>query len=378
MAMKRRILIKKIKTQYRKNLVRANKIIDKIRAWIKKLDKPGKGPFKIFTFSGLFLIAFILALGMFFVLFEKTGKIDNYFEKKYPQAPQKRIVYKTYRIGFTTDAHARFSKNSNAIIPESRKPMVHFVSMMNNDFKPDFVVDGGDFIDGSRRFGEKSINDFLKFEKILKNLTMPHYHVFGNHEIRGLSRETWAKINRQKKTYYSFEFDRLKVIILDSTLIPNFDEIGSTKDAAFEKQFGWLKDQLQSSDGFRKIVFIHHPPLPILSPVLSSEKLTALRDLFSEFGVRAVFSGHVEVPYHAEIGGVNYFVVPGFFRSEAKGVIFKNSFAEIRLGLRNTVEVFYTREDDSRYENFTMPSAGYAEIEKEIKEKVNFFKDEEY
>lgn len=328
---------------------------------------------KIFSPRGLILIFLLLLLGIIFVGIERSHKIDIYFEKKYPQVPQRKIVYKNYRIGFVTDAHARFSKNCNDIIPKSKKPMVHFVSKMNNEFKPDVVIDGGDFIDGTKRFGQQSINDFLKFEKIFKKLTMPSYHVFGNHELRGMTRETWIDLNSYKKTYYYFDTDRLRIIVLDSTLIPNFDEINSLKDAAFNKQLDWLNALLEKSSGFRTVIFIHHPPLKKLNPKLSAEKLASLTDLFSKFGVRAVFSGHVEIPYYENKNGVDYFVVPGFFRSEAKGVIFYNSFAEVTLGIKNGIKVFYTRENDNEYKSFFMPSEEYNNIENEIKEKVKFF-----
>lgn len=327
---------------------------------------------KIFSLHGLILIAILLILGIGFVNIDRSRRIDIYFEKNIPQVSQ--IAHKNYRVGFVTDAHARFSKNSNSIIAESRIPMTYFVSKMNNDFKPAFVVDGGDFIEGSRRFGQQSINDFSEFQKIFENLKMPSYHVIGNHEIRGMSRETWLGLTQYEQTYYSFEVDNLKVIVLDSTLIPSSNKIGSDMDIAFEKQLTWLRNILENSSEFKKIIFIHHPPIATMNPTLSAARISDLNKIFSEFGVRAVFSGHVEIPYYAKIGGVDYFIVPGFFRSESKNTLFKQSFAEIKLGVRNKLKIYYTRESDTEYKTLTLPSEEYDAVKKEITKKgVDFF-----
>lgn len=320
---------------------------------------------KLFSMSGLITIFFLLFFGLGFVFFEKT-----YFpEDKQPVQVFKIPPIKKYRIGFMTDAHSRVTKKG-LIRPESKIPMLNFVSEMNNNFHPFFVVDGGDFIDGTRRFGSLSMKDYSAFSEIFKTIEAPKYQVLGNHELRGMTRENWNKLNNYKNSYYYFDYDKLRVIVFDSTLTPESEN--SVKIPEYNKQLLWLENLLKNSDGYKKIIFTHYPFISLLRKKMPIERVEEFNKIASEYGVRAVFCGHVEFPYYEKIGGVEYFVVPGFFRSEAIGMIWKDSFSEIRIGLRNNLKIFYKREDDNEYRTVVIPSAEYEEIKKEIMSTVDF------
>lgn len=307
-------------------------------------------------------------LGLFFTWLENSGKIYHYYEKKYPVREFKNYPVKKYKIGFVTDAHSKTTKEG-LIRPESANPMLNFVSEMNNNFHPDFVVDGGDFIDGTRRFGTKSMQDYLAFSKIFETIKSPTYKVLGNHELRGMTRETWIKLNKYKKSYYYFDYDKLRIIVFDNTLMPDPDDLSKEKD--YREELAWLEKLLQESSGYKKIIFTHYPFVSSLRKGRPIEPIEEFNGIVSKYGVRAIFSGHVEVPYYEKIGGVDYFIIPGFFRSEATGMLWEGSFSEINVGLEASLKLFYKGEGNE-YKTFIIPSEEYENAKKEIMEKVDF------
>lgn len=321
---------------------------------------------KIFSPMGLVIISCLLVSGLIIAFFVKKNYSESVCFVRVTEIPS----IKKYRIGFVTDAHSKVSKNGS-VRSESKIPMLNFVSEVNNNFHPDFVVDGGDFIDGTRRFGSLSMKDYSAFSKIFETIKAPKYKVLGNHELRGMTRETWIELNGYENSYYHFDYDKLRVIILDSNLIPaNNTDILKNKE--YEKELFWLEELLKNSEDYKKIVFSHHPLVPVLRKSTPIERITELNNLLNEYGVRAVFSGHVEVPHYEKIGKVDYFVIPGFYRSKATGILWEGSFSEIGIGLKNSLKLFYKREGENDYRTLTIPSAEYEIVKKEIMSKVNF------
>jgi len=185
-----------------------------------------------------------------------------------------------------------------------------------------------------------------------------------------MTRETWTQLNGYEKSYYYFDYDKLRVIIFDSTLMPDPDDF--SKEKAYREEVAWLENLLKKSQGYKKIIFTHYPLIPAFGRASSIEIINEFNRITSQYGVRAVFSGHVEVVYYDKINGVDYFVVPGFFRSENKEVLWKGSFAEITIGLRNHLKLFYKKDGDNEYRTLTIPSVEYENIKKELDGKTNF------
>jgi hypothetical protein len=329
---------------------------------------------KSFTPQGIILILILLFFGgLFAYLMKETDLFDPYRESDMRVLIDNIILPKKHRIGFVTDAHARATRQ-NDILPAAKVPMEKFISRMNTVFLPDFTVDGGDFIEGTRRFGAKSRNDFLLFDKFFQQLDSPEYHVIGNHDLRGLTRQEWTDKTKNKNSYYYFDFDEtLRVIIFDSTLITASSDEKNSERIAYEKELDWLEETLKNSRNRKIIVFSHHPPIPALRKAMPIEAISRLDDIFSKYRVRAVFSGHVEVAYYEKIGGVDYFAVPGFYRSELTGFPLIGSFSEINIGYRNSLTLYYKKSaEETGYRTLLIPSDEYYAFEKEEKEKVNF------
>lgn len=194
---------------------------------------------------------------------------------------------------------------------------------------------------------------------------MPQYDVMGNHDLRGLTSEQWMELSGREKSYYHIDQDGLRTIILNGNDNQEDDAIYQVTD----QQFEWLEKILADSIGLKKIVFIHYPIVSKnIQPgdkMIVPESGAKLKKLFAEFGVLAVFSGHIEKLELNEEDGVRYFVIPGLERSKNKSVAWYDSFAEINV--RNQARVtFYYKKDRSQktYQKLEIPSEEFEKIVK--------------
>lgn len=240
---------------------------------------------------------------------------------------------------------------------------------MNDYFHPNVVMDGGDFCGDSGREEEKAANDFRDLDKVYGLVQAPRYFTLGNHEMRSFSLQKWLELVNYEKSYYFFENNNFRIIVLDGNDGCR-DYSKSPNYCLSEEQFQWLEKEALDTPFFCKtLVFIHFPVLDLLSNPfdrrLSPDDTQKLRDLFSRHKVSAVFSGHVEKLYYEKSGGVEYFSLPGFYKSEAKDVFWYGSFYEITAGKKIQVKMFYKKNpDENEYRELYIPSAEYELIEK--------------
>lgn len=276
---------------------------------------------------------------------------------------------KEFRIGFITDIHGYTNKKSDYnITPKVKEPLSDFVFKMNDSFKPDVVMDGGDFCGDSGREDEKAEDDFRELDKIYGSIEAPRYFSLGNHEMRSFSLGKWLELAGYEKSYYSFDKDNFRIIVLDGNdgcrnrpEKPNY--------CLSEEQFQWLEKTLKKPFWKKTIVFSHFPILDSLSNPfdrrLSPDDTQKLRSLFSRHQASAVFTGHVEKLYYEKLDGVEYFSLPGFYKSEAKNVAWYRSFYEISARKNVSVKMFYKKTpDEGSYRELIIPSEEYEKIEK--------------
>lgn len=259
------------------------------------------------------------------------------------------------KIGFITDAHCYADQNKKSgewtLNWRCQKPLEAFAKKMNNDFKPDFVIENGDFIDGK---DERSRGTFIDANNIFNTISAPKYHVMGNHEARSFYKNEWLELVGYEKTYYYFDVKGYRIIVLDAN--HKMMQDGKTIDADPENesypglldsdQITWLLDLFQQSKNYQKLIFVHQP-------LATEERKTQeqlfvngekLRKLFSANNVLAVFSGHIERFCLMEEDGVEYYVSQGFWKDNrglAKEHRFKDEgvFGEIVI---DESEVIFT------------------------------------
>jgi 3',5'-cyclic AMP phosphodiesterase CpdA len=320
---------------------------------------------KIFkNIEALLIIFILLCAGVVFVYFLQKGIIYEYIENKYyhPQVLKIRPA-KLVKIGFVTDAHTMYKKGA---LKKSTTETLDEFSKQMNIFRPDFIIDGGDMIEGTKRVGNQSITDFQAINQLFSQAAFgaSKYYVLGNHELRGFNRQKWLELTGMENSYYYFDVDNLRVIVLDGNFMPS-----SVGDIAIEpglyytrgyvnnEQKKWLEKVLENSVEYRKIVFLHQPPLDSTNHKTGSSGFPAgaakLRAIFSQYGVSAVFSGHIEEAYHEKIDGVDYFIVPGFWKDnddKEKGHDFyKRVFSEIKVRRNVSLKMHYKDLESGEY-----------------------------
>jgi DNA repair exonuclease SbcCD nuclease subunit len=233
------------------------------------------------------------------------------------------------RVGIITDVQAYVRKNKQTgswrLNWRIKGPLKRFVEKMNGKFKPDVVVDLGDFIDGKDHRGYET---WQQAKKIINKLKMPVYHVLGNHETGRFEKSVWLNLTGYGNTYYYKDIKKgeisYRLIMLDSNFLP--DGTDTTPEKRYypghidDKQWNWLEAVLKEARTEKKniLIFIHHPPLNLDSwpnwGIFPQGK--RLQELFGEYGVRAVFSGHVEQMCFKEDKQVKYFVLQGFWKDK--------------------------------------------------------------
>ena len=279
------------------------------------------------------------------------------------------------KFGFITDVHC-YSKFNNDegkwdINWRCTRPMNEFVNTMNNEFKPDFVIESGDMVDGRDRLGE---DGFLKAKNIYDMVKAPKFYVLGNHETNNFTKDRWKEIVGYNKTYYYFDLKGYRFIVLDGNNtykdVNNPKEVismepwmepHSYKGMIDEEQMQWLKKTLEESGDLKKIVFIHEPPLnetvgEIRDDIFINPE--PLRELFSSYGVKAVFSGHIEELCNVDINGVKYFTLKGFHKKsprlkEEDQYKDKGNFYQVTINNKDEVkiEMFFSENQESPYKS---------------------------
>lgn len=285
------------------------------------------------------------------------------FKKKSPEKPVK--------IGFITDVHARRTKKENGDLNvSSRAGLENFITHMNTRFHPDFSMQNGDLIDGTKRKGQASIDDFELVKKYFQKLNAPFYHVNGNHDMRGLTRNEWLKLTNNEKTYYFFDYKGLRIFILDGNenekiSREKFIDGDPYSYIMTNEQLTWLENELGNSKKMKKTVFIHYPPISKNADrILNPEIAKKLQKLFSEHNVAAVFSGHTEILDYTELNGVQYFTLQGLDKSKNKNIHWLDSFAEISVAEDVSAMLYYKKNREENYQTLRIPSEEYDKIEK--------------
>ncbi|EKD58401.1 MAG: hypothetical protein ACD_56C00136G0001 [uncultured bacterium] len=273
------------------------------------------------------------------------------------------------RIGFITDIHASYSKSSeNFIRKESSLPLEAFAEKMNKQFKPDFVVQGGDMIDGREKSKDTARLVLDSTIRYFSKIDSPTLHVMGNHETRsgGVTLKQWLDMTGNTSTYYARDCKDTKIIILDGT--------DTTKDdyyALSEKQMDWLGQILESSRGMKKIVFLHEPLITRaeMSSDLKFEKefdpiqSAKIKKLFENNGVSMIISGHNEFLYRKNENNLIHQALPGIFKSKDEKISWYHSFYEITTTEGSPVKMYYKKNTNEKtYQTLAIPSEDFDKI----------------
>jgi len=171
--------------------------------------------------------------------------------------------------------------------PEAFRKIVSGV----NGSGAEFAVHLGDKIKGSAR-ADTVIKQHEEFFKVAKGLKVRMYHAAGNHDIKKSRENESIHEKLFGPLYYSFAHKSAFFIVLNTEAVGEEGSIG-------EKQMPWLEGELEKSRKYRDVfVFMHRP---LYSAVFSGMDAihfsspghrNGLAELFSRYGITALFCGH--------------------------------------------------------------------------------------
>lgn len=185
-----------------------------------------------------------------------------------------------------------------------------------NQKKPAFTIQLGDIIDGYPGDIARSAQDLDRVLKIYNGLSMPHYHVIGNHCVMA-NRDSLLEKYRLKKAYYDFTAPGAsgwRFVVLNGVQAGN--------GVLGKEQINWLCTLLrQAAANQEKVVCFCHFAPPLLKDIDEVLRTT------EETGcVAAWFSGHVHTGGYSFENGIHQVTVCGMVESSPR-----NAYALIEI-----------------------------------------------
>jgi len=150
---------------------------------------------------------------------------------------------------------------------------------------PDFVMCVGDLIEG---YTDDTMRIHAEWDTILDivgTLSCPFYFVAGNHDIDNEIDRTLYEKRTGFKRYYSFTYKNSHFIILDNTMT-----YWTPPQDIDEEQIEWLRKNLEKNKKSNNIFVFYHIPTYLYA--LRDNTPDILMEIFEEYGVDIVFTGH--------------------------------------------------------------------------------------
>lgn len=168
-----------------------------------------------------------------------------------------------------------------------------------NRLNPDIVLTVGDYIEGYTTDTTALNKEWDEFLEIMGGLSVPYYLFPGNHDI---TYDEAEPIYRQRvgEPYYSFDFKNTHFIMLDVSRIEKAEDLP-------QEQMSWLIDDLKNNQGKENIFVFYHKPLWFNA--IEDKKNDPMHEVFKQYGVDVVFSGHYHHYFTGEIDGIRYICV---------------------------------------------------------------------
>jgi Icc protein len=221
-----------------------------------------------------------------------------------------------FTIGIVTDLHF----GPQALYRGQLRKMTHlagdlargFVRRMNEEIRPDLIVNLGDDIEDESR--EADLARYGECQAILRGAAAPLVNVAGNHDCIHINRADLNRFwQRSGPLYYSLDHRGWHFVVLHTI------EQTDVQIRVPETQLEWLRADLAATDR-PTIVLMHHPASdqdlddsrwwPGRSHLALVKERAEIREIFERSGrVRAVFNGHLHWNHLDVIAGIPYVTV---------------------------------------------------------------------
>jgi Icc protein len=219
-------------------------------------------------------------------------------------------------LGIVTDLHfgpeARFGGKLRKMTHQAGDLARDFVRRMNDQVRPDLVVNLGDDIEDESR--EADLIRYGECQAILRVARAPLVNVAGNHDLIHLNRDDLCQFwQRGGPLYYSFDQGGWHFVVLHTI------ERQDVEIRVPETQLEWLRADLARGHA-NAIVLMHHSASeqllddsrwwPGRAHLALVKERADLRRIFGESGcVRAVFNGHLHWNHLDVIGDIPYVTI---------------------------------------------------------------------
>jgi 3',5'-cyclic AMP phosphodiesterase CpdA len=219
-------------------------------------------------------------------------------------------------LGIVTDLHfgpeARFHGKLRKMTHQAPDLARDFVRQMNDEVRPDLVVNLGDDIEDESR--DADLARYGECQSILREVRATLVNVAGNHDLIHLNRDDLARSwQRTGPLYYSLNHGDWHFVVLHTI------EKQDVEIRVPNLQLDWLRSDLAEGDA-PTVVLMHHSASeqslddsrwwPGRSHLALVKERSELRCIFEESGrVRAVFNGHLHWNHLDVIAGIPYVTV---------------------------------------------------------------------
>jgi 3',5'-cyclic AMP phosphodiesterase CpdA len=177
--------------------------------------------------------------------------------------------------------------------PGVYKEVVNEINLLN----PDFVVTVGDHIEGYGEDYDRTNAEWDSLLNIVDGLGAPVYFTPGNHDIWDDTSESIYIVRTGQMPYYSFDYGNTHFVVMDVSRIEYSSDLAAD-------QMAWLVSDLASHQDAGNIFVFYHKPLWVNTLMVG--KPDPLHEIFKEYGVDAVFNGHLHHYFATEFDGIEY------------------------------------------------------------------------
>lgn len=238
------------------------------------------------------------------------------------------------KIGFSPDwEYGSRKRLAHKLTNQAPVELEKVVRYFNEEFHPDLVVGGGDYVESTGVKPEKAKAQLREVNDIFKRLEAPRVYALGNHDMRSLSKEEVMEILEIDSPHSVTELGDWRIVVFDTNFNKSDDTPRSREQYAegyvSARELRWLEAAVSTDRP--TIVFSHHSPT-----TANNVDNTLARNITNEEAVRSVFerhqnvvavvSGHTPRPQYRVINDVHYLIGDTLVNEEGLG-----AFAAISL-----------------------------------------------
>ena len=224
---------------------------------------------------------------------------------------------------------------------------IKLVDKINNDIKPDIVINLGDMIQTSGNLEDDKKN-IMHICNLLNKIQKPYYTLIGNHELKSVeSNKEVLDLLNYKTASYSLDIDEYHLIFI-GTDINNEDKKYRTQYIS-EKDLLWLEKDLEVSKDKKIFLFSHFGIAEDINikenfwcysedgENLMLRNRAKLKQLIKDKNIIAVFCGHQHWTKKIEENGINYYMLGSLTENINNDGIPDGVYFEVEISKDNIV-----------------------------------------